>query len=145
MTLDVRCNQRLTNRDHANDSWFDQITLCMNCLFNIERASREMLNAVRKRRVNLQKCEYESQMIFLDITFKWSFHKRIKNSWKNDSRSTLFIWFWLKSFEISSIWIWLETISFETCLIFCSSRQSFSYVYALKTQSESISSRFRHK
>jgi hypothetical protein len=145
MILNVRCNQRLTSSDHANDSWSDQVTLCMSCLLNIERASRKMLNVVRKRRVNLQKCEYESQMIFFDITFKWSFHRRIRNSRKSDSRSTLFIWLWLKSFEISSIWVWLETISFETCLIFCSSRQSFSYVYALKTQSESISSKFWHK
>jgi hypothetical protein len=57
-----------------------------------------MLNVIKKRRVNLQECEYKSQMIFLDIIFKWSFHRKIKILWKNDSRSTLFIWLWIEIF-----------------------------------------------
>jgi hypothetical protein len=145
MILNVQCNQRLINHDYANDSWFNQVTLCMNCLLNIEKTWKEMVNAMKKRRVNLKKCEYKSQMIFFDIIFKWSFHKKIEISRKNDSRSILFIWFSLKSFEISSIWTWFETISFKTCLIFCSFRSSFSYVYALKTQSKNMSSRLWHK
>jgi hypothetical protein len=66
-----------------------------------KKRKKKCSTLLKKKSVNLQECEYESQMIFIDITFKWSFHRRIRILRKNGSRSTLFIWFWLKSFEIS--------------------------------------------